>query len=77
MMLTLSSIAKEIPHEGAMPGIGLRFIYFATDSVPGGLSTRFRKRKNLLFTPTMMKIRDLARIWDGRDPIRDFATLMR
>jgi len=25
-----------VAHEGAIPGSGLRFIYFATDSVPGG-----------------------------------------
>jgi catechol 2,3-dioxygenase-like lactoylglutathione lyase family enzyme len=66
-----------VAHEGAIPGSGLRFIYFATDSMPGGPLYEISEAREPSIYPTMMKIRDLARGWDGRDPIRDFANLMR
>ena len=66
-----------VAHEGAIPGSGIRFIYFATDSVPGGPLYEISETKEPSIYAMMMKIRDLARDWDGRDPIRDFATLMR
>jgi len=66
-----------VAHEGAIPGSGLRFIYFATDSAPGGPLYEISEAKEPSIYPTMMKIRDLARAWDGIDPVRDFAALMR
>ena len=59
-----------VAHEGAIGGT--RFIYFATDSVPGGLLYEIAEVKEPPIYRTMMKIRDLARVWDGHDPIRDF-----
>ena len=64
-----------VAHEGAIGGT--RFIYFATDSVPGGLLYEIAEVKEPPIYQTVMKIRDLARVWDGHDPIRDFAALPR
>jgi hypothetical protein len=45
--------------------------------VPGGPLYEISEAKEPSIYPAMMKIRDLARVWDGHDPIRVFATLMR
>ncbi len=66
-----------VAHEGTIPGSGIRFIYFATDSVAGGPLYEISESKEPSVYPTMMKIRDIARVWDGSDPVRDFTALMR
>ncbi|MGE0679866.1 MAG: hypothetical protein AB7P69_03005 [Candidatus Binatia bacterium] len=58
-------------HEGALPGSGIRFVYFATDSVPGGLLYEMADLKETPFYDMMMRIQATARTWDGVDPIRD------
>ena len=59
-------------HEGALPGSGIRFVYFATDSIPGGLLYEMADLKGTPFYDTMMRIQAAARTWDGTDPIREF-----
>jgi catechol 2,3-dioxygenase-like lactoylglutathione lyase family enzyme len=66
-----------VAHEGVIPGSGMRFIYFATDSVPGGPLFEISEAREPAIYPAMMKIRDLARVWNGGDPVRDFAALTR
>ncbi len=64
----------EPAHEGAIPGSGIRFIYFATDSAAGGLVYEISEAKEPPIYEAMMMIRDAARGWDGKNPIRDFPT---
>lgn len=66
-----------VAHEGVIPGSGIRFIYFATNSVPGGPMFEISEAREPSIYAGMMKIRDLARAWDGSDPVRDFAALAR
>ena len=60
-------------HEGVVPGSTIRFVYFATDSVPGGLLYEMADLKGTPLYDTMMRIRDTARTWDGSDPVREFS----
>jgi hypothetical protein len=62
----------KLAHEGSIPGSGIRFIYFATDTAPGGLVYEISEAKEPPIYEVMMKIRDVARSWDGTDPVRDF-----
>jgi catechol 2,3-dioxygenase-like lactoylglutathione lyase family enzyme len=63
-------------HEGAAPRSGIRFVYFATDSIPGGLLYEMAEVKEPPLYDMMMRIREAARSWDGTDPIREFRTLI-
>ena len=58
-------------HEGVVPGSGIRFVYFATDSIPGGLLYEMAELKETPLYDTMMHIRETARTWDGTEPIRE------
>jgi catechol 2,3-dioxygenase-like lactoylglutathione lyase family enzyme len=58
-------------HEGAIPGSGIRFVYFATDSSPGGILYEMAEVKEPPIYDMMMRIRDAARAWDGREPVRE------
>ena len=58
-------------HEGVVPGGTIRFVYFATDSVPGGLLYEMADLKETPFYDVMMRIREAARTWDGANPIRE------
>lgn len=58
-------------HEGALPGSGIRFVYFATDSSPGGLLYEMAEVKEPPIYDMMMRIQAAARAWDGADPIRE------
>ena len=58
-------------HEGALPGSGIRFVYFATDSIPGGLLYEMAEVKEPPLYDMMMHIQATARTWDGSDPIRE------
>ncbi|MBM4258644.1 MAG: VOC family protein [Deltaproteobacteria bacterium] len=60
-------------HEGVVPGSNIRFVYFATDSAPGGLLYEMADLKETPLYDTMMKIRDEARRWDGTNPIRELS----
>jgi catechol 2,3-dioxygenase-like lactoylglutathione lyase family enzyme len=62
----------EFAHEGTIPGNGIRFAYFATDSAPGRLLYEIAEVKEPPVYEAMMKIRQAAREWDGTKPIRDF-----
>jgi len=66
-----------VAHEGTIPGSGIRFVYFATDNAPGGPLYEISEAKEPVVYDGMVKIRDLARTWDGRNPIREFADLTR
>jgi catechol 2,3-dioxygenase-like lactoylglutathione lyase family enzyme len=66
----------EAVHEGSIPGSGIRFIYYATDTAPGGLVYEISEGREPSIYPAIMKIRDEARTWDGKNPSRDFAALM-
>jgi catechol 2,3-dioxygenase-like lactoylglutathione lyase family enzyme len=59
-------------HEGTLPGSGIRFVYFATDSIPGGLLYEMAEVKEPPIYDAMMRIQATARTWDGSDPIREF-----
>ena len=59
-------------HEGALPGSGIRFVYFATDAIPGGLLYEMAEVKEPPLYDMMMRIQATARTWDGTDPIREF-----
>ena len=58
-------------HEGSIPGNGVRFAYFATDGVPGGFYYEIAEVKEPPVYEMMMMIRDAARSWDGKQPIRE------
>ena len=58
-------------HEGVLPGSGIRFVYFATDSIPGGLLYEMAEVKEPPLYDMMMHIQATARTWDGSDPIRE------
>jgi catechol 2,3-dioxygenase-like lactoylglutathione lyase family enzyme len=58
-------------HEGIVPGSNIRFVYFATDSAPGGLLYEMADLKETPFYDMMMRIQETARTWDGTDPIRE------
>jgi len=58
-------------HEGSLPGSGIRFVYFATDSNPGGLFYEMAEVKEPPLYDIMMRIREAARTWDGADPVRE------
>jgi catechol 2,3-dioxygenase-like lactoylglutathione lyase family enzyme len=58
-------------HEGALAGSGIRFVYFATDSSPGGLLYEMAEVKEPPLYDVMMRIQAAARAWDGSDPIRE------
>ena len=60
-----------VAHEGALPGSGVRFAYFATDVAPGGLVYEIADCLEPRVYPFMQMIADAARGWDGRDPVRE------
>jgi hypothetical protein len=47
-------------HEGALPGSGIRFVYLATDSSPGGLLYEMAGVKEPPFYDMMMRIQATA-----------------
>jgi catechol 2,3-dioxygenase-like lactoylglutathione lyase family enzyme len=60
-----------VAHEGAMAGGGVRFAYFATDTVPGGLTYEIADVAEPTVFPMMQMIADAAKSWDGSEPIRE------
>jgi catechol 2,3-dioxygenase-like lactoylglutathione lyase family enzyme len=62
-------------HEGAIPGSGIRFAYFATDDVSGGFLYEIAEVKEPAPYEMMMKIRDASRSWDGKKPVREITEL--
>jgi catechol 2,3-dioxygenase-like lactoylglutathione lyase family enzyme len=60
-----------VAHEGVIAASGLRFAYFATDLVPGGLMYEIADARQPQVYPLMTMIADAARGWDGRDPVRE------
>lgn len=60
-----------VAHEGVIPGSGVRFAYFATDAVPGGLLYEIADVIDSPAQGLMQLIADAARGWDGTDPIRE------
>jgi hypothetical protein len=66
-----------IVHEGAIPGSGIRFAYFATETSPGGLVFEISEGRDPAIYPLIEKILVEARSWDGERPVRDFAELVR
>jgi len=67
----LLASGSEIAHEGALPGSGVRFVYFATDVAPGGLLYEMADVIGSPIEPVVNEIARAARGWDGRDPVRD------
>jgi len=59
-------------HEGTIGGIDVRFIYFATETSPGGLIFEMAEVKEPPLWDAMMNVREEAKRWNGKDPIRDF-----
>lgn len=61
-----------IAHEGVVPGANVRFAYFDTDRGRDGLLYEIADVREPEIYAVMEKIADLARDWDGRDPVRPF-----
>ena len=68
---TLHAGGTAIAHEGTIPVVGLRFVYYATDTVPGGLMYEIADVQQPQIYPAMEMVAQAAREWDGRDPIRE------
>ncbi len=60
-----------VAHEGAMAGGGVRFAYFGTDALAGGIMFEIADVGEPAVLPMMQMIADAARGWDGSDPIRE------
>ncbi|MGH7822918.1 MAG: VOC family protein, partial [Candidatus Binatia bacterium] len=61
-----------VAHEGAIPGSGIRFAYFATDAaLPGGLIYEIADVMEPETFVIVRTIADAAKGWDGRDPVRE------
>jgi catechol 2,3-dioxygenase-like lactoylglutathione lyase family enzyme len=60
-----------VAHEGVIPGSGVRFAYFATDTVPGGLMYEIADVVGSPADALMRMVADAARGWDGSDPVRE------
>lgn len=58
-------------HEGSLTAAPIRFVYFATETSPGGIYYEMAEVKEPPLYDMMMKIRDEARRWDGSKPIRE------
>ncbi|MGE0822761.1 MAG: VOC family protein [Candidatus Binatia bacterium] len=62
-----------VAHEGVVPGSSIRFVYFATDTSPGGLLYEMADLKESPLYDVMMRIQETARTWDGTDPVRELS----
>ena len=60
-----------VAHEGMIPGVGVRFAYFATDSTAGGMMYEIADVMEPQVQPFMEMIAEAAIGWDGRDPVRE------
>ncbi|MFI5367365.1 MAG: VOC family protein [Candidatus Binatia bacterium] len=60
-----------VAHEGAIPGSGVRFAYFATDTLGSGLLYEIADVIGSPAQGLMQMIADAACGWDGTDPLRD------
>lgn len=60
-----------VAHEGTVPGSGLRFAYFATETVAGGVMYEIADAMEPAVYARMQLIADASRHWDGRDPVRE------
>ena len=60
-----------VAHEGSIPGNGIRFVYFATDAVPGGFLYEMADVLEPATYPLVKAIADAAVGWDGREPVRE------
>ncbi len=56
-------------HEGALGDSGIRFVYFATETAPGGIYYEMSEAKEPPFGDIMARIREIAKHWDGSDPV--------
>jgi catechol 2,3-dioxygenase-like lactoylglutathione lyase family enzyme len=71
-MARMLAAGHAVAHEGAMAGGGVRFAYFATDTViPGGLMYEIADVAEPQVYPMMQMIAAAARGWDGSEPIRE------
>ena len=71
---TMAAHLKEggtVAHEGVIPGSGVRFAYFATDSAPGGLMYEIADVMDSPAYTLMQMVAAAARDWDGGEPIRE------
>ncbi len=60
-----------VAHEGSIAGSGVRFAYFATDGIPGGLMYEIADVMEPNVYLLMQMIADAALAWDGSDPVRE------
>lgn len=60
-----------VAHEGVVPGVDVRFAYFATDTAAGGLMYEIADVMEPHAYPLMKMVAEAAIGWDGRDPVRD------
>ncbi len=58
-------------HEGRLAGGNIRFVYFDTSFGAEGLYFEIADLKETWLYGNMMAIRDVARVWDGKDPVRE------
>ena len=69
------SAGTVVVHEGVVRESNVRFAYFETDTVPGGLVYEIADVMDPSIYPLIQTIADAARSWDGRDPVRDIPAL--
>jgi catechol 2,3-dioxygenase-like lactoylglutathione lyase family enzyme len=60
-----------VAHDGVIAVSGVRFAYFATDRVAGGLLYEIADVMEPQVYPMMEMIADAARGWDGKEPVRE------
>jgi len=60
-----------VAHEGVIPGSGVRFAYFATDALPGGLMYEIADVMDSPAHALMQMVAGAAHGWDGTEPIRE------
>jgi hypothetical protein len=63
----------KVLQEGSLPGTGLRFVYYDSDAVPGGVIYEISEANEPPFSEAMTMVRNAARGWDGQNPIRGFS----
>src|SRR5690606_13362663 len=69
MERTISS-GTIVLHEGSLLGGSVRFAYFGTDTMPGGLIYEIADLIEPPLIPVIEMIEGAAHNWDGKDPIR-------
>lgn len=60
-----------IVHEGGMADSDIRWAYLDTDTIPGGLQYEIADVLDSSVYPLFESLADMAKTWDGTDPVRE------